>query len=65
MKKLSEYDVKLEFLNKIPLLQNIFLRLFEWWGKTNIIWVYFILINILICMIISAWSINLVINSLG
>jgi hypothetical protein len=29
MKKLSEYDVKLEFLNKIPLLQNIFLRLFE------------------------------------
>lgn len=65
MKKISEHDIKLEFLKNIPLIQGIFFKLFKWWGKTNIIWVYLILINILVCMMISAWSLHLIINNLS
>lgn len=64
MKNLSKRNIKLEILSNIPMLQALFLNLFKWWGKTNTIWVYLILINILICMIISAWSLHIIVNNI-
>ena len=65
MKSISDRDLKLEFLNKLPFIQTLLLKVFKWWGNTNVIWVYTILITVLISMIISAWSIYIILNNLS
>lgn len=44
MKIISEYDVKLEFLKKLPLDNYLYLllnKLKDLWIKTTIIWIFF------------------------
>lgn len=68
MKILSEYDVKLDFVKKLPLGNLIYLllkKLKDIWRKTTIVWIFFIVFVILIGVCISAWSIYMVINNLG
>lgn len=64
MKSLSDRGLKMEFLNKLPFIQSLVLKLFKWWGKTNIIWVYIILIIVLVGLTISAWSILIILHNL-
>lgn len=68
MKIISEYDVKLDFVKKLPLGNLIYLllkKLKDIWRKTTIVWIFFIVFVILIGVCISAWSIYMVINNLG
>ena len=68
MKSFSKRNLKFEFVKKLPLgdyIQILFIKIFKWWDKTNILWVYLILIAILICMVISLWSISIILNNLN
>ncbi len=65
MKSLSSMNFKFEFLNNIPFLKRLLLKVMHWWGKTSIIWVYMIIISILISIIISTWSIYIILNNVS
>lgn len=68
MKIIGEYDVKLDFVKKLPLGNFIYLLLKkskDLWRKTTIVWIFFIVFVVLIGICISAWSIYMVINNLG
>lgn len=68
MKYLSEYNIKLDFVKKLPFGNNIYLvlnKLKDLWSKTTILWIYVSLFLILIGTCISAWGIYEVINKLG
>ncbi len=68
MKYLSEYDIKLDFVKKLPFGNNIYLvlnKLKDLWSKTTIIWIYVSLFLILIGTLFSSWFIYDVINKLG
>jgi hypothetical protein len=67
MKSISQYKWKLKFFKKLPFGNNIqllLLKLISWWDKTNIIWVYVLLIAIFISILISTWSIYIIINNI-
>jgi hypothetical protein len=67
MKNFGEHVPKFEFINKLPWgnhIQILLIKIIKWWSKTNILWIYVILVNILICMIISAWSIFIILNNI-
>ncbi len=68
MKNFSKRGLNFEFVKKLPLgdyIQIIFIKIFKWWDKTNILWIYLILIAILICMVISLWSISIILSNLN
>ena len=68
MKCLSEYDIKLDFVKKLPFGNNIYLvlnKLKDLWSKTTIVWIFISLFFILIGTLFSAWGIYDVINKLG
>ena len=68
MKCLSEYDIKLDFVKKLPFGSSIYLvlnKLKDLWSKTTIVWIYVSLFLILIGTLFSAWGIYDVINKLG
>ena len=65
MKNISHLNLEFKFLEKLlygKYIQSIMIKLFKWWGKASNIWVYIILINILICLIISTWSIYIILG---
>ena len=67
MKYISKRNYKFEFILKLPYgeyIQIIFIKLFNWWDKTNDIWIYLILSTVFISLIISAWSIYIIINNI-
>lgn len=68
MKTLSDYNIKLDFIKKLPFGNYIYLilnKLKDLWSKTTIIWIYFSLFIILIGTCISAWGIYDIIDKLG
>ena len=67
MKSISKRNLKFEFVQKLPFgpyLQTLLLKLFNWWDKTNDIWIYLILIVVFFSLIISAWSIYIIIGNI-
>ncbi len=67
MKFLSKKDTNFEFVLKLPFgnfIQKFLIIVFKWWDKTNDFWIYSILISIFISLIISAWSIDIIINNI-
>ena len=67
MKNISKRNLKFEFVRKLPFgdyLQILLIKLFNWWDKTNDVWIYLILITVFISLIISAWSIYIIISNI-
>jgi len=67
MKSISKRNLKFEFVQKLPLgpyLQTLLIKLFNWWDKTNDIWIYLILMVVFFSLIISAWSIYIIIGNI-
>ncbi len=68
MKYLSDYDIELNFVKKLPFGNNIYIflnKLKDLWNKTTIVWIYISLFLILIGTLFSSWFIYDVINKLG
>ena len=68
MKSLTEREIKFYFIIKYykgEYLQALLIKIFKWWKNANIVSVYLILINVLICINISAWSIYIILNHLN
>jgi hypothetical protein len=67
MKVISEKDFKLHFIKKLPwanYIEPLLIKILNIWKKTNIIWIYIILVTIIICLIISIWSISIILNNI-
>jgi len=67
MKAISEKELKLDYIKKLPLanyIEPLLIKIFNIWKKTNVIWIYILLITIIICLIISIWSIAIIIKNI-
>ena len=67
MKAISEKDIKLDYIKKLPLanyIKPLLIKVFNIWKKTNVILIYILLIIIIICLIISIWSIGIIIKNI-
>jgi hypothetical protein len=67
MKAISEKDLKSDYIKKLPLanyIEPLLIKILNIWRKTNIIWIYILLITIIICLIISIWSIAIIIKNI-
>lgn len=68
MKNISKRNLNFEFRGKLPFashLQILLVKLFNWWNKTNDVWIYLILIVVFISLMISAWSIYVIIGNIN
>ena len=67
MKIISKKNYSFEFALKLPygnLIQKSLIAIFKWWDRTNDFWIYSILVTIFISLIISAWSIGIIIDNI-
>jgi hypothetical protein len=67
MKAISEKDLKLDYLKKLPwanYIEPLLIKILDIWKKTNIIWIYILLVTIIICLIISIWSIGIILKNI-
>ena len=65
MKYISALNLKFYFLLKLPYgnkIQNLRIKLMNWWGMISSIWVYVILILVIIHLAISARAIYVVLS---
>lgn len=68
MKNISKRNLNFENIGKLPFaghLQILLVKLFNWWNKTNDVWIYLILIVVFISLMISAWSIYVIIGNIN
>ena len=67
MRDLSRLNLNFVFVTKLPygiLIKNILQKLLNWWSKTSNIWLYIILVNVLICLIISCICIYVILGNI-
>lgn len=67
MKNISKRNLNFTLLLKLPFghhLQIILIKLLNWWNKTNDIWIYLILAVVFFSLIISSWSIYIIIGNI-
>jgi len=67
MKAISKRNFKFKYALKLPkgvYIQELLIKIFKWWDKTNDFWLYSILICLFISLIVSAWSIGIIIDNI-
>lgn len=68
IKFISDKNLKSNYIEKLPLnkfIKNIFTKIIKLWGNTSIVWVYILLKAVIICMVISIWSISIILSNIS